>query len=65
MLPYFDQFYRVHLKEQDRKLHNKKILYQLLPIYHQKMIHYFVEVLIRIELFFLHLLIYELKYFLL
>jgi len=54
MLPCFDRFYQVHLKERDKKLHNKKILYQLLPIYHRKMNHFVVEVLKRIELFFLH-----------
>lgn len=54
MLPYFDQFYQVHLKERDKKLHNKKILYQLLPIYRQKMNHLIVVILIRIELSFLH-----------
>lgn len=45
---YFDRFYQVHLEEQDKKLHNMKILYQLLPIYLQKMIRWIVVVLIRI-----------------
>lgn len=49
MLPCFDRSYRVHLKERDKKLHSKKILYQLLPIYHQRMNHLAVEVLKRIE----------------
>ena len=63
MLPCFDQSYRVHLIKQDKKLHNKKILYQPLPICHQKMNHLVVEVLIRIEQSFLHLLIYTINYF--
>ncbi len=45
----FGWSYQVHWEEQDKKLHNKRILYQLHPIYPQKMIHFIVEDLQHIE----------------
>ncbi len=46
--------YLEHWEEQGKKLHNKRILYRLHPIYRQRMIHFIVEGLPHIEWLFTH-----------